>query len=124
MPVCQSRADVPRATASHLASGQVAVRDLRAGASIVAVEGALQLEFRDHSLAWLGNDAPLTSISLHEGERYVTAQRGVVSIGAMHANAAAFIVLPFRADSGAHGFMRRAAHHLVSLVRTRLRRAV
>jgi hypothetical protein len=101
----------------------MAVHDLRAASSIVAVEGALQLDFRDHALAWLGDAVPLTSITLHEGERFVTPQRGIVSISTTHANAAAFVVLPSHADKGAYGFIRQAAHHWAGLVRTRLRRA-
>ena len=123
MPVRQLPADLRPATASRLAAAQVAVHDLRAASSIVAVQGALHLDFRDHALAWLGNDAPLTSITLHEGECFVTPQRGVVSISAMHANAAVFIVLPSRAGQGAYCLVRHAAHRLAGLVRTRLRRA-
>jgi hypothetical protein len=101
----------------------MAVHHVRTGSSIVAVEGAVQLDFRDHALAWLGDAVPLTSITLHEGERFVTPQRGSVSISAMQASAAAFVVLTAHADQGAYGFIRQAAHHLARLVRTRLRRA-
>jgi len=57
-----------------------------------------------------------------EGERYVTPQRGVASISATHANTAAFVVQPWRAENEPHGCIRQAAHHLASLVKTRLRR--
>ena len=107
MPVHQPcRRSAPLAPPHRLAAAQMAVHDLRAGSSIVAVEGALQLDFRDHSLAWLGDAVPLTSLTLHEGECFVTPQRGVVSISAMQANAAVFIVLPSRrritTPAGAH----------------------
>ncbi|SIT39440.1 conserved hypothetical protein [Paraburkholderia ribeironis] len=115
-------ADLHRPAASRLAAGQMALRHLRAHSSIIAVEGALQLDFRDHSLAWLGNDAPLTSLTLHEGERFVTPQRGVLSIRATHAHAVAFIVLPACADRSARGLIRQAAYRLACVVRTRWRR--
>jgi hypothetical protein len=123
LPRCLPGADLHRPAASRLAAGQMAMHDLRAHCSIIAVEGALQLDFRDHSLAWLGSDAPLTSLTLHEGERFVTPQRGVVSIRATQANAAAFIVLPARAGGNALGFIPQAVHHLACVVRTRWRRA-
>jgi hypothetical protein len=101
----------------------LAVHDLRARTSIVAAEGDLQLEFRDHSLAWLGDAVPLTSITLHEGECFVAPQRGVVSISAAHANAAAFVVQPWRPPKNGHGLFRQTVRALASLVKTRLRRA-
>ena len=123
MPVRQPAPTCPALRVTPVAAGQMAVRDLRAGSSIVAVEGALQLDFRDHSLAWLGDAMPLTSITVHEGERFVTPQRGIVSISATRAHMAAFVVLPAPAGQGAYGFIRQAALHLAGLVRTRLRRA-
>ncbi|KAA1012152.1 hypothetical protein FVF58_13670 [Paraburkholderia panacisoli] len=123
MSVRQPVADPRRPGALRVAAAQVAMHDLRAGSSIVAVEGALQLGFRDHSLAWLGDAVPLTSLALHEGERFVMPQRGVVTISAMQAQAAAFIVLCPSTDHGVQGLVRRAAHRLAALVRTRLGRA-
>ena len=123
MSVCQSRFGPACGAASRLTAGQLAVRDLRARTSIVAVEGDLQLEFRDHSLAWLGDAVPLTSITLHEGECFVTPQRGVVSISAAHVNAAAFVVQPSGARKDGRSLIGQALHHLASLVKTRLRRA-
>ncbi|MBB5464734.1 hypothetical protein HDG32_000828 [Paraburkholderia sp. CI2] len=116
-------AEMDCTAASHLAAGQMALHDLRARSSIIAVEAALQLVFRDHSLAWLGNDAPLSSLTLHEGERFMTSQRGVVSIRATQANRAAFIVLPAHAEHSARGFVLQAARRLACVVRTRWRRA-
>jgi hypothetical protein len=108
----------------RLTAGQLAVRDLRVRTSIVAVEGDLQLDFRDHSLAWLGDAVPLTSITLHEGECFVTPQRGVVAISAAHARAAAFVVQPCRALKDRRGLIRQTLRDLASRVKTRLRRAV
>ncbi|EEA02575.1 hypothetical protein BH160DRAFT_2161 [Burkholderia sp. H160] len=116
-------AELQRPAASRLAAGQMALHDLHAGSSIIAIEGALQLVFRDHSLAWLGNDVPLTSLTLYEGERFVTSQRGVVSIRATPANRAAFIVLPARDEQSARGFILQAVRRLACVVRTRWRRA-
>ncbi|CAE6711502.1 hypothetical protein R69927_04365 [Paraburkholderia domus] len=125
MPITQLHAGLPRdAVTSRLAAGQMAVHDLRAQTSIVAVEGALQLDFRDHSLAWLGDTVPVTSITLHEGERFVTPQRGLVSISAAHTHPAVFVVQPRQAENARHSFIRQAAHHLANLAKTRLRRAV
>ncbi|CAB3776476.1 hypothetical protein [Paraburkholderia fynbosensis] len=126
----ESCAGLRRTPASSLLAGQVAVHDLHAGSSIVAVEGRLQLHFRDRSLAWLGDAVPLTSITLLEGERFVTPQRGRVSISALRAagasrtDSAAFIVLPPHAAPGAHGWLLLAVRHLAELVRTRWRRTV
>jgi hypothetical protein len=123
MHIRESRAGLSHIPALPVAAGQVLMRDLRARSSIVAVEGDLQLGFRDGSLAWLGDAVPLTSITLREGERFVTQQHGFVSISAAYASAAAFIVLPSHAGTGAHGLIRQAAQYLASLVRTHLRRA-
>ncbi|RKE35915.1 hypothetical protein B0G76_2053 [Paraburkholderia sp. BL23I1N1] len=124
VPIAQPRTGSPRdTTTSHVAAGQTAAHDLRARTSIVAVEGDLRLHFRDHSLAWLGDTVPVTSVTLPEGECYVTAQRGVVSISAAHAQSAVFIVQPCRAENERHGFISQAVRDLTSLVKTRLRRA-
>jgi hypothetical protein len=109
--------------ATRLATGQVAIQDLRARTSIVAVEGNLQLDFRDHSLAWLEDAVPVTSITLHEGERYMTSQRGVVSISAARANSAAFVVQPWRTENERYSLIRQATQYLADLVKTRFRRA-
>ncbi len=123
MPTTQPRAGLPHdAATSRVAAGQVAVHDLRALASIVAVEGNLQLNFRDHSLAWLGDVVPVTSVTLHEGERYVAPQRGVVSISAAHAQSAVFVVQPCPPKRDWHGFISQAVRNLTSLVKTRLLR--
>ncbi|MFM0733701.1 hypothetical protein PQQ52_24790 [Paraburkholderia sediminicola] len=123
MPAIGQHRCQPRDAAAHLAAGQVAIQDLRARTSIVAVEGHLQLDFRDHSLAWLGDAVPVTSITLHEGERYVTPQRGIIWIRAAHANSAVFVIQPWRAENERHSFIRQAVQHLADLVKTRLRRA-
>jgi hypothetical protein len=124
MPTTQPRTGLPRdAATSRVAAGQVAVHDLRALTSIVAVEGNLQLNFRDHSLAWLGDVVPVTSVTLHEGERYVAPQRGVVSISAARAETAVFVVQPCWAKNDRHGFISQAVRNLTSLVKTRLQRA-
>ena len=123
MPTTQPRAGLPHdAATSRVAAGQVAVHDLRALTSIVVVEGNLLLNFRDHSLAWLGDAVPVTSVTLHEGERYVTPQRGVVSISAARAASAVFVVQPCRPKNDRHGFISQAVRNLTSLIKTRLRR--
>ncbi|RKF33506.1 hypothetical protein [Paraburkholderia fungorum] len=126
MPIAPTRTGLPRnaARASRVAAGQMAVHDLRARTSIVAVEGDLQLDYRDHSLAWLGDTVPVTSLTLREGERYVTPQRGVVSISATHARAAVFVVQPCQAENAWLSRIIRAVHTLRQLVKTRLRRAI
>lgn len=123
MPITQPRAGLPRdATASRVAAGQMAVLDLRARTSIVAVEGDLQLAFRDHSLAWPGDTVPVTSVTLHEGDRYVTPQRGIVSISAAHKQSAVFVLAPRQAENERHGLVSQAVHKLTGLVKTRLQR--
>lgn len=123
MSVSQSPFEPVRGAASRLTAGQLAMHDLRARTSIVALEGDLQLEFRDHSLAWLSDAVPLTSITLREGECFVTPQRGVVSISTAHAHAAAFVVQSRGARMDGRSLIMQAVHHLASLVKTRLRRA-
>jgi hypothetical protein len=124
MPTTQPRAGLPHdAATSRVAAGQVAVHDLRALTSIVVVEGNLLLNFLDHSLAWLGDAVPVTSVTLHEGERYVTPQRGVVSISAARAASAVFVVQPCRHQNDRHGFISQAVRNLTSLIKTRLQRA-
>lgn len=126
MPIAPTRTSLPHnaATASRVVAGQMAVHDLRARTSIVAVEGDLQLDYRDHSLAWLGDTVPVMSLTLHEGERYVTPQRGVVSISATHARSAVFVVQPCQAENAWLSRIIRAVHALRQLVKTRLRRAI
>ncbi|MFM0077690.1 hypothetical protein P0D72_02170 [Paraburkholderia sediminicola] len=126
MPITQPRTGLLHdAATSRVAAGQMAVHDLRARTSIVAVEGDLQLALRDHSLAWLGDTVPVTSVTLHEGERYVTPQRGIVSISTAHAKSAVFVVEPWRAEHEWHHFIfiSQAVRKLTSLVKTRLQRA-
>jgi hypothetical protein len=106
-------------TSSRLVRGQVALHDLRARTTIVAVRGDLRLAFRDHSLAWLGDAVPLTSITLHEGQCFVTPQRGIVSISAAHAPVAAFALQVAHAQTQASNVARR----LAAFLKVRLRRA-
>nr|WKF56049.1 hypothetical protein HUO10_000493 [Paraburkholderia busanensis] len=110
-----------RAVPIHLPAGRIAVHDLRAGTSIVALEGALQLHFRDHSLAWLGEAVPATAINLHEGECFVMPQRGAVSIGAVHAQAAAFVLQSAHTENRLLGSLRGVAQSLIGFVRNLLR---
>lgn len=99
------------------------MHDLRARSSIVAVQGDLQLEFRDHSLAWLGDAVPSTSITLREGQCFVTPQRGTVSISAAHGPVAAFVLQPSRAQAQGNNVVGSAARHLAALVKMTLGRA-
>jgi hypothetical protein len=126
MPIALTRTGLPHnaTTVSRVAAGQMAVHDLPARTSIVAVEGDLQLDYRDHALAWLGDTVPVTSLTLHEGERYVTPQRGVVSISATHARSAVFAVQPWQAENVWLSRIMRAVRALGQLVKTRLRRAI
>lgn len=125
MPAAAPRPDLSHAAATcRVAAGQMAVHNLRAHTSIVAVEGDLQLDFRDHALAWLGDTVPLTSLTLHEGERYVTPQRGVVTISTTYARSAVFVVQPCRAENEWLAYLIQAGRNLARLVKTRLRRAV
>lgn len=123
MSARQSRLSQAHGAATRLMAAQVSVHDLRARASIVAVQGDLQLQFRDHSLAWLGDAVPVTSITLREGECFVTPQRGVVSISGLQAASAAFVVQPRRAHQDGRGWIGHTARLLAGLAKTRLRRA-
>jgi hypothetical protein len=129
MPVrqfCKGPRDDTAATTttatSRIAAGQASVCDLRAGTSIVAEQGDLQLRFRDSSLAWLGDAVPPTSITLHEGEQFVTPQRGVVSISAAKALGALFVVQSPCVEKFAGGVVHQAFRHLAAAVKARLRR--
>lgn len=124
MSLHQARDGLLRATRFCLRGAQMQVRDLDARTSIVAVEGNVRLQFRDHSLAWLADAVPLTTVTLHEGERFVTPQRGIVSISAMGATVATFLLEPSRAENPARGLIRHATRLLARRIKTRLRRAV
>lgn len=102
----------------RLPVGRIAVHDLRAGTSIVALEGALQLHFRDHSLAWLGEAVPATMIALQEGECFVMPLRGAVSIGVTGAQPAAFVLQSVRGKNRLYDSLRNASHNLIDLVKT------
>ncbi|WP_341312202.1 hypothetical protein WN982_11840 [Paraburkholderia sp. IMGN_8] len=120
MLASQPHASLPhRAASSRLHPGQVTALDLRTQTSIVAVEGNLQIAFRDYSLAWLGDAVMPAWITVPEGAQYVTPQRGFVSISAAHARAAVFLVQQLRPEN--NGLIRQAARHLSSLVRILLR---
>jgi hypothetical protein len=94
----QSRAHLASDTVTQLLKGQMAWQHLPARSAIVAATGDLRLEFRDHSLAWLGDAAPVTTVALREGERYTMQQSGMVAISAMRADCAAFVVQSLRTD--------------------------
>ncbi|MCC8391408.1 hypothetical protein LJ656_02320 [Paraburkholderia sp. MMS20-SJTR3] len=110
----------PRAL--RVARGQSTLVDLRAGTAIVAVEGELELCFRDHSLAWLGSAAPVTSFSVREGEQFVIGQHGVVAIRAPHASAALRIAPASSGTSAVRALLRGALPGLASFVARQLRR--
>ncbi|ASL42337.1 hypothetical protein bAD24_I02515 [Burkholderia sp. AD24] len=123
MSLRQRRAHPSRDAAPlQLPAGQLAIHDLRAHTAIVAVEGALQLQLRDRSLAWLGDAVPVTTIRLPEGECFVTPQSGVVSISALHAQAAAFVLQPPRLHNNFYDLLRQAPRSLAGLVKTWWRR--
>ncbi|CAH2790792.1 MAG: hypothetical protein CPDRYMAC_3468 [uncultured Paraburkholderia sp.] len=91
----QSGTRLTHDTIAQLGKGQMAWQHLHARSSIVAAEGDLRLEFRDHSLAWLGDAAPdasATTIALRESDRYTMQQSGMVAISAMQADCVAFVV--------------------------------
>lgn len=124
MSLRQPRACLSRDIApSHLPAGQLAMHDLRAHTAIVAVEGALQLQWRDHSLAWLGDAVPVTAITLQEGECFVTPQRGVVSISAGQTQAAAFVLQRTHEQTKLYDLMHQMPQSLAGLVKTWWRRA-
>lgn len=65
-----------------LEPGQIAMHDVAAHTSIVAVAGDIDLTFRDHTLAWLGADMPAVRVTVREGERYRIEQRGTIWLAA------------------------------------------
>ncbi|NML31275.1 hypothetical protein HHL14_10550 [Paraburkholderia sp. G-4-1-8] len=97
--------------------------DLRAGTAIVAVEGKLKLGFRDHALAWLGGDAPVTSITVCEGEQFVVRQHGVVSVRASDASAAIQLAPALSGQAHVSGFVQRFMQRLGDFVARQMRRA-
>ncbi|OLL31420.1 hypothetical protein BTH42_12160 [Burkholderia sp. SRS-W-2-2016] len=108
--------------ALRVARGQSTLVDLRAGTAIVAVEGDLELCFRDHSLAWLGSAAPVTSITVHEGEQFVIGQHGVVTIRAPRAGATLRVAPASTGTSAVRALIRRAVPGVASFVARQLRR--
>lgn len=128
--VCRASASGPGSAAhtmpqaaSCVATARPAPFHLRAGSSLVALEGELQIGWREHSLAWLGDAAPHVWTTLSEGERFVVPQSGVVSIRARRAHAASFIVLPPQARRRGFDWLRRAARRLTGLATMPSRRA-
>ncbi|MGF6262436.1 hypothetical protein OKW49_003364 [Paraburkholderia youngii] len=123
MPVPTSAGIQARPAALRLARDQAAMLDLNAGTTIVAVEGDLELEFRDHALAWLGGAVPCTSIIVRDDEQFITGQRGVLSIRASHAGAAVLIA---RASPGnaaeLRELVRRTVRRLAGVVARSWRR--
>ncbi|WMY06561.1 hypothetical protein [Paraburkholderia phenoliruptrix] len=107
----------------RLAAGQIALQDLHARSAVVAVEGDLQLAFRDHSLAWLCDAVPFTPIMLREGQCFVLPQRGVVSISAARAEAVAFALQASQSAAKSRLLPGHVARQLAALVRATLRRA-
>ncbi|MGF6771423.1 hypothetical protein P3T18_003902 [Paraburkholderia sp. GAS199] len=110
------------APATRLGAGQTALHDLPAHTAIVAVEGDLRVEFSDHTLAWLGDSAPVMSHRIDEGCRYVLPQRGVVSIRATPTAGVMFIVQAPAASGGLPRFVSRAAQMLAARFGARFRR--
>jgi len=107
----------------RLPAGQIALHDLHARSAVVAVEGDLQLAFRDHSLAWLCDAVPFASIMLREGQCFVLPQRGVVSISAARAEAVAFALQASQSAAKSRLLPGHVARQLAALVRATLRRA-
>ncbi|PQV50804.1 hypothetical protein [Paraburkholderia sp. BL21I4N1] len=123
MSLRQPRAFLSRdAAPSRLPAGQLAMHDLGAHTAIVAVEGSLRLQLRDRSLAWLGDAVPVTTITLQEGECFVTPQRGVVSINAGQTQAAVFVLQRLRSQNSLYDLIRHARQSLAGLVKTWWRR--
>jgi hypothetical protein len=74
--------------------GQIHVTRLRRGSSIVAIEGTLRLRYRDASLNWLLDAAPVNRVRLGEGEGYRLPCDAFVEIGAAGKTAALGAVEP------------------------------
>lgn len=107
----------------RLAAGQVALHDLRARSAVVAVEGDLHLLVRDHSLSWLGDAVPSTSIMLSEGEGFVPTERSMVSISALHGKAAAFALPASQAAARSNTLPAHVVRQLAAFLKATLRRA-
>lgn len=74
--------------------GQVHTGKLRGGSSIFAIEGTLRLRYRDESLNWLLDAAPLNDLHLGEGERYRLPCDAFVEISAEGRTAAVGAIEP------------------------------
>lgn len=107
----------------RLAAGQIALHDLRARSCVIAVEGDLQLAFRDHSLAWLGEALAPTSLVLREGQCFIVPQRGVVSISALQTRPAAFALQASRTAASRHAGPAHLARQLAAFLKTTWQRA-
>ena len=106
----------------RLAAGQIALHDLRARSCVIALEGDLQLAFRDLSLAWLGEALAPTSIVLREGQCFIVPQRGVVSISASQTRAAAFALQASRTAASSRARPAHLARQLAAFLKTAWRR--
>ncbi len=73
---------------------QIQIAKLRRGSSIVAVEGTLRLRYRDGSLNWLLDAAPVNDLRLGEGEQYRLPCNAFVEIRATGKTAAVGAIEP------------------------------
>jgi len=83
-----------RAYEMRYVPGQIHTVKLRGGSSIVAMEGALKLRYRDASLNWLLDAAPTNNLRLGEGEQYRLPCDAIVEICAEGTSAAGGAIEP------------------------------
>jgi hypothetical protein len=73
---------------------QLHILRLKRGSAIVALDGRLEIRYRDGSLDWLADSAPVVSRLLEEGDRHVFPRGGYVEIYTPGATAVTGLVLP------------------------------
>ncbi|CAL8479593.1 hypothetical protein [Caballeronia sp. S22] len=78
-----------------LHTNQTLAVSLPRNARVTAVEGVVQLVFRDPTLDWLGEAAPVNRLKLHEGDSYVIEHSCYATVsGASSAVASVHIQVP------------------------------
>ena len=74
--------------------GQIHTENLRGGSAIAAIEGTLRLRYRDDSLNWLLDAAPVNELLIGEGDLYRLPCDAFVEISAAGKTAAVGAIEP------------------------------
>ena len=109
------KARTTRTIRRHYAGKQIHAEYVQSGSTIVAVEGAMRVRFRDSTLAWLPEAPQHVTVLLHEGDRYVITYNTLVEIHVETVTAARGLILePIRWPTRAGALLRSVAARILS----------